>query len=192
MGISVVLNIEQIFDIGYIFESSDFGASYAWFDRLLNIEPPYIRIDTYLKPVLYLFIPRSIWIDKPEQTSMQILKILDPSLASTGYSAAGFSVLGEGYAMIGYIGIVVFPYIWGVICSKMDIKYYRRLRSGFDNCTQNLYYYYYAVFVVLCGQRGDWNQYLILVIWFYMLPIHVMSKKQYPCFNKSIQDGVHT
>lgn len=177
MGIGGELTLEQLFDIGYIFESSDFGASYIWFDKLLNIEPPYIRIDTYLKPVLYLFIPRDIWPDKPEQTSMQILKILDPELASEGYSTAGYSVLGEGYAMLGYVGIVLFPLIWGIVCQKLDVAYYRRLNSGYDICIKNVYYYIFAIFIILCGQRGDWNQYLIMVFWFFYLPIYLLSKK---------------
>jgi len=176
MGLGTGLDFEQIFDLGYMFESSDFGASYYWLNRLLDIDPPYIRIDTYLKPVLYLFIPRSIWPDKPEQTSMQILKILDPGLEKTGYSTAGYSVIGEGYAMIGYIGIFIFPLLWGIICTRLDIKYQRRLRSGYDNCIQNLFYYIFAIFIILCGQRGDWNQYLLFVIWFYMLPIYFLSK----------------
>lgn len=177
-GIGQEISFEKIFDIGYIFESSDFGASYVWFDRLLNIDPPYIRLDTYLKPILYLFIPRSIWPNKPEQVSMQVLKILDPGLAATGYSTAGYTVLGEGYAMIGYVGIVVFPLIWGMVCKYLDTCYYRRKNSGYNCCIQDLYYYIFAIFVIISGQRGDWNQYLIIVFWFYMLPIRLLSKKK--------------
>ena len=177
MGVGGELDMSQIFNIEYILESSDFGYSYIWLDRLLDINPPYIRFDTYFKPIFYVFIPRSIWPNKPEQTSMQILKILDPALASTGYSTAGYSVIGEGYAMIGYVGVFLFPFIWGLLCGKFDIKYYRRLKSGYSNCIQNLYYYFFAVFVVISGQRGDWNQYMIIVIWFYMLPIYMLSKK---------------
>lgn len=178
MGIGEIITADNLFDLGYILESSDFGASYVWFDKLLSIEPPYIRLDTYLKPILYVFIPRSIWPDKPEQTSMQILKILDPSLASTGFSTAGYSVLGEGYAMLGYIGLFLFPFIWGLLCQKFDTQYYRRLNSGYDNCIQNLFYYIFAVFIILCCQRGDWNQYLFMVIWFFYLPIYLLSKKE--------------
>lgn len=177
LGIGQGIDWEIVLDIGYIFESSDFGASYHWFDQLLNIEPPYIRLDTYLKPILYLFIPRSIWPDKPEQTSLQILKILDPDLASTGYSTAGYSVVGEGYAMLGLLGIFIFPFLWGVVCNYFDVKYYQRKRNGYHNSISDLYYYIFAIFVILCGQRGDWNQYLIIVIWFYMIPLRLISKK---------------
>lgn len=177
LGIGQGIDWEMVLDIGYIFESSDFSASYYWLDQLLNIEPPYIRLDTYLKPILYVFIPRTIWPDKPEQTSMQVLRILDPELASTGYSTAGYSVIGEGYAMLGYIGIVIFPFIWGMVCKYFDVKYYQRKRNGCANSISDLYYYIFAIFVILCGQRGDWNQYLIIVIWFYMLPLRLISKR---------------
>lgn len=41
---------------------------------------------------------------------MQVLKYINPMKAASGYSTAGNSVLGEGYAILGYFGIVLFPF----------------------------------------------------------------------------------
>lgn len=174
-GFGSKITFGSIFNLDYMFESSDFSASYYWFDRLLSIDSPYINPLTYLKPFL-IFIPRSVWPDKPEQVSMQILKILDPALVSTGFSTAGYSVLGEGYGILGYLGIFVSPLIWGLICGRLDYKHTQRLKAGINSSFQNVSYYIFAVFVVVCGQRGDWNQYMIIVIWLYLLPLYVMIK----------------
>lgn len=174
-GFGSKITFGSVFNLSYMFESSDFSASYYWFDKLLSIDSPYINPLTYLKPFL-IFIPRSVWSDKPEQVSMQILKILDPALASSGYSTAGYSVLGEGYGILGYLGIFFSPFIWGIICDRLDFKYTQRLKKGVDNSLQNVSYYIFAVFVVICGQRGDWNQYMINVIWLYLFPLYVMRK----------------
>ena len=107
---------------------------------------------------------------------MQVLKYINPMKAASGYSTAGNSVLGEGYAILGYFGIVLFPFLWGTVCGKLDKRYYRRLKSGADHCLQNICYYIFAVFIVISGQRGDWCQYMTIVIWFYMLPMYIMSK----------------
>lgn len=175
-GLGKEIDAKTLFDVDYMFESSDFSSSYYWFDKLLSIEPPYLSFLVYLKPFVF-FIPRSIWPDKPEQSSMQVLKILDPSLVKTGYSTAGYSVIGEGYVMLGEVGIFLFPLIWGILCGKLDDGYYRRLHAGVERCYQNVFYYIYAVFIMISAQRGDWCQYLIIVFWFYYLPLYLMSKK---------------
>ncbi len=124
-GSSNAGNFWSYINIGYVFESTDFGASYKWFDELLNYDSPYIIPITYLKP-LFAFIPRSIWPTKPEPISLEILKMINPALAQTGYSTAGNSVLGEGYAVMGWIGIAIFPLIWGAVCTYLDRKYQLR------------------------------------------------------------------
>lgn len=173
-GFNNDLYINDFTNIKYFLESTDFGASYVWLDKLLLIDPPYLNLLTYLKPFL-VFIPRIFWEDKFEQSSMQLLKILDPGLAASGYSTAGYSVIGEGYAFFGYIGVLIFPFIWGLLCAYFDKRYYSRLSEGDDRCISNIFYYIYAVFIVLSGQRGDWNQYLFVVIYFYFIPIYIST-----------------
>jgi len=176
-GLGKELDFDQLLAIDYIFESTDFGASYYWFDRLLSYGYPAISPLAWFK-FLFIFIPRSIWPTKPEQTSMQILQKVDPAMASTGYSTAGNSVLGESFAILGIIGIFVFPLIWGYICGVLDRKYNLRLQSGIENSASNIMYYLFAVFVVLSSQRGDWSQYMISFVYFWTIPLLFISHRK--------------
>lgn len=174
-GINTERSFKDMLDLKYVFESTDFSSSYYWFNELLNVKSPFINPIVYLKPIL-VFVPRAIWSNKPEALSLQILKYINPALAATGYSTAGNSILGEGYAVCGYFGMFLFPFLWGAICGKLDKGYYNRLNAGEDHCLQNICYYIFAVFIVISGQRGDWCQYMTIVIWFYILPMYLMSK----------------
>lgn len=175
LGLGRIEDLNTYVNLDYIFESTDFSASYYWFDRLLTIDPPYINPIVYLKP-FFMVIPRSIWETKPVPLSLQILKIVDPALIASGYSTAGNSVLGEAYAVLGYFGFFIFPVIWGVICGLLDRNYYKRLWNGADKNLKNIFYYVFAVFIVISGQRGDWCQYMGTVLWFYFLPLYLLSK----------------
>ena len=175
-GLGEDISFETFLDIGYVFESTDFGMSYIWFDQLLDYGYPNISIFTWLTP-LYAFIPRSIWPSKPEPLSLQILKKIDPGLAADGYSTAGNSVLGEGYAIIGVIGIFLFPLIWGIICTYFDKRYYYRINKGIDDNIENIIYYIFAIFIMMSAQRGDWSQYMTIFIYFWIIPLLFLSKK---------------
>lgn len=175
MGVSRTTDFSDYVNIDYVFESTDFGASYKWFDRLLDHDNIFINPIVYFKP-FYAFIPRSVWLNKPEPLSLQILKIINPSLAATGYSTAGNSVLGEGYVLLGYFGMFLNCFLWGFICEKFDLHYKKRLEAGDDVNLLNIYYYIFAIFVVISGQRGDWSQYMTIVLWFYFLPMYIFSK----------------
>lgn len=174
-GSSKISNFRSYINIGYVFESTDFGASYRWFSELLKYESPYIIPVAYLKP-FFSFVPRSIWSNKPEPISLDILKMLAPELASSGYSTAGNSVLGEGYAVMGWIGIAVFPFIWGYVCTLLDRKYQVKLSNKEDNSLWIIGYYIFTAFIVISCQRGDWSQYGTIIIWLFMLPLYFMSK----------------
>ena len=155
-------------------EGADFGASYYWFNALLNYDDIYINPLVYLKP-FFAWIPRSVWESKPEPLSLQILKSIDPGLAATGYSTAGNSCLGEGYAVLGIVGIFVYPFIWGIVCTKMDRKYQKVLVGKMQNNIGILWYYFFTVFIIISCHRGDWSQYMTIVLWFFLLPAYLAS-----------------
>ena len=175
LGLGRVDDFWGYLDLSYVLESTDFGASYKWFDKLLNQQSPLINPIVYLKP-LFVLIPRSIWPSKPEPLSLQILRYIDPDLASTGYSTAGNSVLGEGYAVLDWLGLILYPLLWGIVCSSLDRNYYNRLNNKEKTSLNDICYYIFAVFIVISGQRGDWSQYMGIVLWLYYLPLFVMSK----------------
>lgn len=168
---------ERLTDISYIFESTDFGASYYWFDKLLDYGYPAISPIVWLKPI-FAFIPRSIWPLKPEKLSLQILLKIDPMLADSGYTTAGNSVLGEGYAIAGIVGIIFFPFIWGWVCGYLDKKHSYRLKIGHQESINEIMYYLFTIFIVLCIQRGDWSQYMITFLYWWFLPLLIISKKR--------------
>ncbi len=167
--------IENLFDVSYIMSSTDFGASYYYFSKILDRPSPYISPIVYLKP-FFSIIPRSIWENKPQQLSMQVLLYLDPALAATGYSTAGNSVLGEGYAILGYIGIALFPFLWGIICTIADKGYYERINKQQDSSVKNILYFIFSTIIMLSAQRGDWSQYMTVILWFYMLPLYIIPR----------------
>lgn len=175
IGTGNINRLSSMLDISYVLESTDFCASYKWFDELLSYGSPYIVPLTYFKP-FFVFIPRSIWANKPEPLSLDILRLINPQLIAEGYSTAGNSVLGEGFAILGYAGIIISPFLWGIVCNILDKKYYYRLSVGADRCLSNVFYYIYAVFIILSAQRGDWSQYMVIVVWLFMLPLYVVSR----------------
>lgn len=173
-GTANIYDFSDMVKIEYIFESTDFGASYIWFSKLIEIKPPFIFPVSYLK-TLFVFIPRSIWNSKPNPISFDILKLIDPYLLSTGYTTAGNSVLGEGYAVLGHIGIFIYPLIWGAVCAYMDKKYYYKLSVGEDDSIWIFNYYLFTTFIIISSQRGDWSQYLPIIFWVFILPLYLLS-----------------
>ena len=174
-GLNSVNLLKNRFTVDYFLESTDFGASYKYFSELLKYESPYINPIVWLKAI-FAAIPRSVWASKPEPLSLQVLKYTNPMLAATGYSTAGNSVLGEGYAIMGVSGIFLFPFIWGIICNHLDIKYYNRIYQDDRTSVANIIYYIFTLVIVISCQRGDWSQYTIFILWFHIIPLFAFCK----------------
>lgn len=161
-------------NIDFLFESTDFSFSYHYLNELLNFESPYISPLVYLK-AFFFFIPRELWEAKPESLSLQVLRYIDPFLANTGFST-GCSVLGEGYAILGYPGMALITFLWGIVCTRLDVIYYRYLMNNKEKSLYFAYYYIFTTFILINGQRGDWSIYLLMILWLYMLPLYIISK----------------
>ena len=172
LGFSNDYSTKDIVKIENIIEGTDFNVAYKYFDKLLSVGSPHIIPYAYLKPI-YVLIPRSIWPNKPETLNIEILKKIDPEKANTGFSAAT-SVLGEGYAVLGAIGIIIYPLIWGIICAYQDKKY--MIYKNTNNIQYLAFYYIFTTLIVISGQRGDWSTYFVLIVWIYLLPMYVMSR----------------
>lgn len=137
----------------FILQSLDFYAAYNWFIQLLNYPKFYISPAVYLKPLLMIF-PRSIFPNKPEALSVQVLRNIAPDLVAAGYST-GFSLLGEAYAVCGTIGIFLYPFIWGIFCEVADKKQIKRYLIGQGNTLATVLYYLVSFYVIIYAQRGD-------------------------------------
>lgn len=169
------LDWKEVLKIERIIQGTDFSYSYYYFDELLKYSPLYINPIVYLK-FAYAFIPRAIWPNKPLVMSMQILKVIDPDTAMRGASSAGNSLLGEGYAVLGYLGVFLYPFIWGIICEWFDKLFYERRSWSNAICLADVYYYIFTVFIVISAQRGDWSQYMLFFVWFMMVPGYIIVK----------------
>lgn len=174
IGLGQISSLQDWINVKYILESTDFSASYYYFDSLLNFESPYINPIVWLKAI-YAFVPRDIWLTKPDPLSLQVLRYTNPALAATGYSTAGNSVLGEGYAIMGMFGIAVFPFIWGCVCRRLDLSYQKRVLLNKKTSLADILYYIFCFFIIISAQRGDWSQYTVIIFWYYFIPMYCMS-----------------
>lgn len=165
--------LSDFFKLESFVEFTDFQFAYIFFSRLLEFEPPYISILPYFKPI-FIFIPRFIWEDKPLTLNMEIMKYIDPYLAEQGFST-GMSVLGEAYAILGFLGFFIYPIIWGYTCMSMDLKNKGYILSS-KVSVNTIIYYIFTVYIVISAHRGDWSGYLITIIWLYILPLLLISK----------------
>ena len=173
MGLGSV-SFEQLFNLETILDGTDFAYSYAWFDKLLMSDSPHITPLVYLR-VIFAFVPRGIWPEKPETLNIMIMREIDPARANAGVSA-GMSILGEAYSMLDYAGFVVYPIIWGVLCTQLDKTYYGLLKKGVSNCFFFFFFYVFCSFVLISGHRGDWGTYIIQIVWCYLLPMYLLCR----------------
>lgn len=157
-----------------LFSNLDFSAAYIWFSRLIDAGNVWVNPIVYLKPIL-MIVPRFIVPWKPEALTVQILKRLDPVRAATGYSS-GMSILGEAYAILGEIGYVVYPIIWGIVCAYKDDMHFSRLRAGKYALQDILYYYYFCTMIIIETHRGDFSAILSRYLWTVFLPVWLISK----------------
>ena len=115
LGFSYNLSFKTLLNIDVIFESTDFSASYNMFNELLKHKSPFINPIVYLKP-LFIFIPRTLWLTKPEYLNVQVLRYINPLAAESGLSS-GISIMGRRiccfiifwfYSILFYMGNYLF------------------------------------------------------------------------------------
>lgn len=130
----------------------DISASYSAFVRELNVEGMFVNPIVYLKP-LFAFIPRSVWPTKPLSLNVQVLQQIDYAAYLAGGST-GVSILGEGYAVLGKLGIFIYPFVWGILCKSFDNKYYNHNLIN-ERSLRTVLYLIFSVFMVIECQRGN-------------------------------------
>ena len=166
----------DFFDLEHLISFTDFNYAYIFYDKLLSLDSPYIGILPYFK-ALFVFIPRFIWEQKPQTLNMELLYYIDPYLARAGYST-GMSILGEAYGVIGFLGIIVYPILWGYLCMSMDLAYYKRLKQNLTNISMyEIMYYIFCTYIIVSAHRGDWSGYMITIFWLYFVPMLFISYK---------------
>ncbi|MDN8759630.1 oligosaccharide repeat unit polymerase, partial [Staphylococcus aureus] len=104
---------------------TDVNYSYSMANIVTNYHVQ-ISLLTLLKPIL-IFIPRSIWPDKPGALSEEIVKQLNLPFNEGMSIPPGF--VGEAYVYLGVFGIVLASVIFGVLCGLAD-QYSISLRNN--------------------------------------------------------------
>lgn len=120
----------------------------AHFDAYQNfmdvIRTDFITFGWQLIGVLFFFIPRTIWVDKPGGSGYQLA-------LNNNYSFNNISMpyIAEGYVNFGFIGIFVFTFALGFFCKIIDSNFL----SKKDN-----FHFYVGVFycaAIFFMMRGD-------------------------------------
>ncbi|MCW1400965.1 hypothetical protein OKA06_00995 [Novosphingobium sp. MW5] len=77
-------------------------------------------------PLMYspfqVLIPRAIWPDKPELTNLGLMFNREVSRNGQTLGRVAFTVFGEGYWMFGWLGVVLFSGLTGLIFGVMTRK----------------------------------------------------------------------
>ena len=120
----------------------------AHFDAYQNfmdvIRTNFITFGWQLLGVLFFFIPRTIWVDKPVGSGYQLA-------LNNSYSFNNISMpyIAEGYVNFGFIGIFVFTFALGFFCKIIDSNFL---------CKKNNFHFYVGVFycaAIFFMMRGD-------------------------------------
>ncbi len=142
--------------IDLVLQNTDFSASYYFLSKQLMHENVSASPLGYAK-LLFVPVPRQIWPDKPQFTSITILSQIEPR-ASDGFTA-GTGYIGEALATFGISGIIVISFLWGIACAIMDNKYIKRLQysphRGFTYF-QLIYLFFFSDFISE-AHRGDFG-----------------------------------
>lgn len=119
----IVAYIDNIFQnprnaVTYLTMSTDFSWSYGMAAVVItnNIRIPLISL---LRPFT-MVIPRSIWSSKPLPPSLQLVHILGLSSGDELSIPAG--PVGEAFIYGGFICLVCFALVWGVLTAMSDRK----------------------------------------------------------------------
>lgn len=168
--------------------NTDFAASYFFLSKQIDYGSIFVGPLGYFK-LFFTLIPRSIWISKPDYTSIEILSIIEPIKVREGFSA-GTGYIGEALATLGTAGIILVSAAWGIFCGYMDKKYHYILdkkRKKTDNKIKDIgftlfeYFYLYSGSLLITeSHRGDFGAasiHFVLEILLLGIIVKVFSKK---------------
>lgn len=105
-----------------MFVSAHFD-SYQMFMRVVSTD--FITYGRQLLGVIFFFVPRSLWPDKPIGSGYLVAH-------ENGYFFDNLSMnfFGEGYINFGLIGVILFALFLGYVNARMDRKYWKEAGSS--------------------------------------------------------------
>jgi oligosaccharide repeat unit polymerase len=122
---------------------------------------PYQSGRTYLEE-LTRPVPRSFWPDKPVAADTQIMRAIWPDYDRQGVGFS-FSLFGEPYLNLGFVGVLIFSLIFGVLCRTLYAWF---LRDRFNPASITIFALSWPfVFVYARGGIGaDYHRQLIYIV----------------------------
>jgi len=152
--------------IDLFLSNTDFSASYNYLAKQIEYGHVNISVLGYFKAI-FAIIPRSLWPNKPEYSSVLIMKTLMPQKVSEGFSA-GTGYIGESLATMGIFGVIIISCLWGIACGVLDKKYFfiqtgrEKIERLLSNCSFGFtlfeyYYLYIGILLIMESHRGDFG-----------------------------------
>lgn len=134
--------------------------------------------ETYLG-VIYMFVPRSLWPNKPTLTQW----MYDISSSQRNLSQMGTtpSIIGESYANFRILGVIFIPLFYGLFM----FRFYRKILA-LNNRKPNALFLLYMIYLAITVQvlRDG-------MISFFVFPLISFAPLTYYCFFKISKDSKH-
>ncbi|KDP49007.1 O-antigen polysaccharide polymerase Wzy [Staphylococcus haemolyticus] len=138
--------------LDYLALGTDVTYSYSLATIVTNYHT-HISLLTLLKPI-FIFIPRSLWPDKPGALSEELVKQLNLPFDKGMSIPPGF--VGESYVYLGIIGIILASSIFGILCGLAD-QYSLKLRKSKEGIysIKLIFITIISIQIIMGSIRGD-------------------------------------
>jgi oligosaccharide repeat unit polymerase len=127
-----------------------FAGHFDAYENLASaIDSHFVTYGYQLIGVFLFFVPRSFWPDKPVGSGFEMAE-----RSNYGFGNISMPFLGEGYVNFGYIGIIVFAAIIGLVMAWLDrgavAELNRRKRMSYPTAV-----YFFVIGALFFVLRGD-------------------------------------
>lgn len=131
------------YSLNFSFLNTGHFDAYQNFSRVVELD--LLTYGNQLLGALFFFVPRSFWMDKPIGSGAYLAQ-----QANFNFSNVSMPFFGEGYINFGIVGLVVFCFLFGLLISMIDRKFWSRpLKDLFSR-------FYFMLFgLVFFMMRGD-------------------------------------
>ncbi|MGK0553066.1 O-antigen polymerase [Macrococcus capreoli] len=136
----------------FIAMSTDVNAEYSLAALIMAMD---IRTSPIilLKPIL-MFIPRTIWADKPHALSEYLVK--DLGISDVEHMSIPPGIIGESYTYFGFLGILLMGILWGLLTGMFDKDMYVIRQNNTDYISvKTIMIVTFSVQFITGAVRGD-------------------------------------
>lgn len=119
--------------------------SYSMFMRVLKDDV--ITFGRQLLGVIFFFVPRAIWPDKPEGSGHFMMNSM-----GSDFTNVSMPYFGEGYINFGFLGVILFIILISYVMAKLDANYWNCVT---DNNSINQIRYFMLLGLLVFILRGD-------------------------------------